>query len=209
MQVPKNVMIIGNVPHDWLFKHVSVVVHHGGAGTTAAGIAAGKPTIVVPFFGDQPFWGAMVEKTGAGPAPIPCKQLTSHKLSAAIHLALQPHMVETARLLQDAVGTERGCDNGAAIFHVNLPLEDMRCSLVPGRTAVWRSKRSKIRLSAFAATVLERAGLIRYADLKLQEIPATTLVGNRVLTSSLGTAQSNMISKMDHGIHFLGEQLHY
>lgn len=55
--VPDNIYLIGNCPHDWLFKRVSCVVHHGGAGTTAAGIALGKPTVVVPFFGDQPFWG--------------------------------------------------------------------------------------------------------------------------------------------------------
>jgi UDP:flavonoid glycosyltransferase YjiC (YdhE family) len=55
--VPDDVYLIGNCPHDWLFKRVSCVVHHGGAGTTAAGIALGKPTVVVPFFGDQPFWG--------------------------------------------------------------------------------------------------------------------------------------------------------
>jgi UDP:flavonoid glycosyltransferase YjiC (YdhE family) len=53
--VPENIYMIGNCPHDWLFLKVSAVVHHGGAGTTAAGLKAGKPTIVVPFFGDQPF----------------------------------------------------------------------------------------------------------------------------------------------------------
>jgi UDP:flavonoid glycosyltransferase YjiC (YdhE family) len=53
--VPADVFMLGNVPHDWLFKKVSCVVHHGGAGTTAAGIACGRPTVVVPFFGDQPF----------------------------------------------------------------------------------------------------------------------------------------------------------
>jgi UDP:flavonoid glycosyltransferase YjiC (YdhE family) len=56
-EVPDAVYLIGNCPHDWLFQRVSCVVHHGGAGTTAAGIALGKPTVVVPFFGDQPFWG--------------------------------------------------------------------------------------------------------------------------------------------------------
>jgi UDP:flavonoid glycosyltransferase YjiC (YdhE family) len=55
LKVPENIYMIGNCPHDWLFTHVSVVVHHGGAGTTAAGLRAGKPTVVVPFFGDQPF----------------------------------------------------------------------------------------------------------------------------------------------------------
>ena len=54
---PEGVFMLGNCPHDWLFQYVSCVVHHGGAGTTAAGIALGRPTVIVPFFGDQPFWG--------------------------------------------------------------------------------------------------------------------------------------------------------
>jgi sterol 3beta-glucosyltransferase len=57
--VPSNVFILGNVPHDWLFERVSAVVHHGGAGTTAIGLKKGCPTVVVPFFGDQPFWGEL------------------------------------------------------------------------------------------------------------------------------------------------------
>lgn len=58
--IPEGVYMLGNVPHDWLFQNVSCVVHHGGAGTTAAGIACGKPTVIVPFFGDQPFVGFTV-----------------------------------------------------------------------------------------------------------------------------------------------------
>jgi sterol 3beta-glucosyltransferase len=57
MNVPEHVFIIKDVPHDWLFDHVSAVVHHGGAGTTAIGLKKGKPTAIVPFFGDQMFWG--------------------------------------------------------------------------------------------------------------------------------------------------------
>lgn len=60
VEVPPHVFILGNIPHDWLFdkERVSAVVHHGGAGTTAIGLAKGRPTVVVPFFGDQGFWGA-------------------------------------------------------------------------------------------------------------------------------------------------------
>lgn len=60
---PDNVYMLENTPHDWLFPRVSAVVHHGGAGTTAIGLKCGKPTMIVPFFGDQPFWGAMVGKS--------------------------------------------------------------------------------------------------------------------------------------------------
>ena len=62
---------LGNVPHEWLFSNdrVAAVCHHGGAGTTACGLRHGRPTIVVPFFGDQPWQGAMVAASGAGPSP--------------------------------------------------------------------------------------------------------------------------------------------
>ena len=68
--------MLDNCPHDWLFKHVSGAVHHGGAGIKSAGIALGQPTVIVPFFGDRPFWGVVVAKAGAGPSPIPYKVLT-------------------------------------------------------------------------------------------------------------------------------------
>src|SRR5436305_14366449 len=97
--VPDGVFMLGNVPHDWLFKYVSCVVHHGGAGTTAAGISMGKPTVIVPFFGDQPFWGSMVARAGAGPQPIPYKHLTADALAAAITKALEPVTLERAKEL--------------------------------------------------------------------------------------------------------------
>lgn len=56
VQVPEHVYLIDAAPHDWLFQQCSGVVHHGGAGTVAAGLIANCPTLVVPFFGDQPFW---------------------------------------------------------------------------------------------------------------------------------------------------------
>jgi UDP:flavonoid glycosyltransferase YjiC (YdhE family) len=85
--LPANVFMLGNCPHDWLFPRISSVVYHGGAGTMAAGIAAGKPTVIVPFFGDQPFWGDMIARAGAGPAPTPYKKLTVDGLAAAIQEA--------------------------------------------------------------------------------------------------------------------------
>jgi sterol 3beta-glucosyltransferase len=57
--LPDNVFVVGSVPHSWLFSRVAAVVHHGGAGTTAAGLRAGVPNIVIPFFGDQPFGGGV------------------------------------------------------------------------------------------------------------------------------------------------------
>ncbi|KAK4239071.1 glycosyltransferase [Achaetomium macrosporum] len=165
--VPEGVFMLGNCPHDWLFKHVSAVVHHGGAGTTAAGIKAGKPTVVVPFFGDQLFWGSMVARAGAGPAPIPSKKLTAEKLAAAIEIALLPETQARARELGEKIKEEKGVDVGGKAFHQFLNTDDMRCSLAPSRVAVWRVRRSKVRLSALAAAVLVKQGWLKYSDLKL------------------------------------------
>ena len=86
--LPPSILRIADAPHDWLFPRMAAVVHHGGAGTTAAGLASGVPSIVVPFFADQPFWGRRVAALGAGPAPIPRKQLTAKRLAAAIRQAV-------------------------------------------------------------------------------------------------------------------------
>ena len=83
--LPENVFMLDNTPHDWLFPKVSAVVHHGGAGTTAIGLKCGKPTMIVPFFGDQPFWGAMVAQKKAGAHEcIPYKKLTAERLAEGI-----------------------------------------------------------------------------------------------------------------------------
>lgn len=72
------------VPHDWLFPRMRAVVHHGGAGTTAAGLRAGCPTLVIPFGGDQPFWGNRVWALGCGPKPIRRENLTVPRLTRAL-----------------------------------------------------------------------------------------------------------------------------
>ncbi|USP81242.1 glycosyltransferase family 1 protein [Curvularia clavata] len=167
LDIPDGVFILGNVPHDWLFKHVSCVIHHGGAGTTAAGISAGRPTTIVPFFGDQPFWGSMIARAGAGPEPIPHKQLTADKLAEAIKFCLRPETLERARELASKIAAEQGCEMGAQSMHRFLEPDRLRCSLAPSRVGVWRIKRTKVRLSAFAACTLANANLLDFQDLKL------------------------------------------
>ncbi|EMC98969.1 glycosyltransferase family 1 protein [Baudoinia panamericana UAMH 10762] len=164
---PDGVFMLGNVPHDWLFKHVSCVVHHGGAGTTAAGITAGRPTVVVPFFGDQPFWGSMVARAGAGPQPIPHKQLTAENLAEAIEYCLRPESQQRAQELADKIASERGSDIGAQSFHQFLDVDKLRCNVSPSRAAVWRLKRTQVRLSAMAACTLANEGLLDFNDIKL------------------------------------------
>lgn len=107
--VPDDLYVIDAVPHDWLFPRVSTVVHHGGAGTTAAGMRAGKATIVCPFLGDQPFWGRIVKQVGVGPKPIPQSQLTADRLAEAIHIAsrdteMQQRAEELGRKIREEDG---------------------------------------------------------------------------------------------------------
>ncbi|KAJ2894553.1 glycosyltransferase family 28 domain-containing protein [Zalerion maritima] len=165
--LPDGVFMLGNCPHDWLFKHISAVVHHGGAGTTAAGINAGKPTVVVPFFGDQPFWGSMIHKAGAGPAPIPNKTLNADNLAEALRECMKPETQARAQELGEKIRQEKGCDVGGMKFHDHLDLDKLRCSFAPSRIAIWRVRRTQIRLSAFAAAVLLKEGQVQLTDLKL------------------------------------------
>ena len=81
-------MVIEAASHAWLFPKVAAVVHHGGAGTTAAGLLAARPTLVCPFQGDQHFWGAAVHGAGAGPEPLPAAKLTAERLASAIRAAV-------------------------------------------------------------------------------------------------------------------------
>ncbi|SIO58336.1 UDP:flavonoid glycosyltransferase YjiC, YdhE family [Singulisphaera sp. GP187] len=82
--LPKNVFLLKYAPQSWLFPRMAAVVHHGGAGTTAAGLRAGVPSLVVPVMSDQPFWGRRVHQLGAGTEPIPRPKLTASNLAAAI-----------------------------------------------------------------------------------------------------------------------------
>jgi UDP:flavonoid glycosyltransferase YjiC (YdhE family) len=85
---PESVFMIDSAPHSWLFPRMAAVVHHGGAGTTAAGLRAGVPSLVIPFFGDQPFWGQRTAELGVGPQPLPRKKLTVDRLAHAIQKAV-------------------------------------------------------------------------------------------------------------------------
>ncbi|KAJ5781219.1 hypothetical protein N7457_006379 [Penicillium paradoxum] len=161
VDVPDNILIVGNVPHDWLFQNVSCVVHHGGAGTTAAGLSLGRPTIIIPFFGDQQFWGGIVAMAGAGPAPVPYKQLTAASLTDAIEIALEPSTQEKAQEIADKMQEESGVRDGVRSFHRQLDLKALQCAICPDRPAVWHVKQTSIALSAFAAAVLVETGRLK------------------------------------------------
>ncbi len=117
----KRVYIADYVPHDWLFPRVSAVVHHGGAGTTAAGLRAGKPTLVVPFGGDQPFWGNRVYALGCGPKPIARDRLTVQRLTQGlVHLTTNRKYQVAAQELAERMRLEGGVIRAADLVEQEI-----------------------------------------------------------------------------------------
>ncbi|KAK7295158.1 hypothetical protein RJT34_18063 [Clitoria ternatea] len=116
----RSVYLLDNCPHDWLFPRCTAVVHHGGAGTTAAGLRAKCPTTVVPFFGDQPFWGERVHARGVGPAPIPVDEFTLERLVDAINFMLKPEVKKGAVELANAMKNEDGVLGAVTAFYKHV-----------------------------------------------------------------------------------------
>jgi sterol 3beta-glucosyltransferase len=115
--LPRNVFMLDNAPHDWLFPQVAAVVHHGGAGTTAAGLRAGRPAVVCPFMADQPFWGELVYRQGVGPKPVPQLRLTADRLAEAIITAVSDEsMISNARELGEKIRVEDGVARAVEII---------------------------------------------------------------------------------------------
>lgn len=114
-EVPEYIYAIDKAPHGWLFEHTAGVVHHGGAGTTAAGLRAGKQTLIVPHMADQPFWGRRIMQLGVGPEPIPRPKLSASRLAASIRTLLQDSLMrDMAERLGGLIRAEDGVSHGVA-----------------------------------------------------------------------------------------------
>ncbi|KKY38203.1 putative udptransferase [Diaporthe ampelina] len=169
--VPDNIFMLENTPHDWLFPKVKACVIHGGAGTTAMALKCGKPTMVVPFFGDQHFWGPMIGRAKAGPEPVPYKHLSAEKLAEGIKYCLTDEAQEKAQeMARDIAREGDGAENACSFFHRHLQLSgkhSMRCSILEDKAAVWWMKNTSLRLSALAADILVEKGYITWRKLRL------------------------------------------
>ncbi len=111
---PEHLRTVGAVDHERLLPRCSAAVHHGGAGTLAASLRAGSPTMVCSVWADQPFWGKRVETLGAG-AHVPFKRLDRSELEAGIRKLLSDPVRERAAALGEAIrsegdGTERAAE---------------------------------------------------------------------------------------------------
>jgi sterol 3beta-glucosyltransferase len=118
--IPENIFLIESIPHSWLFPKMKIVIHHGGAGTTAAGLTAGKPTIIIPHNADQPAWGLRVYELGVGAKPIKKTKLTADKLAAAILFAAQPEIVANAEKLGEKLRMENGVEKAVRFINSQI-----------------------------------------------------------------------------------------
>lgn len=116
-ELPAGVMLVEQVPFDWLFPRMSAVVHHGGGGTSAAAVAAGRPQVSCPLTADQPQWAERMHRLGVAPPPISQRVLTAPALAEAIHLATtDAGMARRAERLAHLVNAERGAEVAVALL---------------------------------------------------------------------------------------------
>jgi sterol 3beta-glucosyltransferase len=115
--IPDNIFLIESIPHFWLFPKMKMVIHHGGAGTTAAGLRAGKPTIIIPHNADQPAWGQRVFELGVGAKPIKKSNLTAANLASAILYAQQANIIANADKFGQQLRKENGVENAVEIIN--------------------------------------------------------------------------------------------
>jgi UDP:flavonoid glycosyltransferase YjiC (YdhE family) len=154
------ILVIEAAPHDWLFPRVAAVVHHGGAGTTAAVLRAGIPSIAVPFMADQPFWAQRVFALGAGPRPIPRHRLSVERLAQALRLAGQPAVRTRALALSQQIRAEDGVGRAVALFEDHWQSQRQRrtsaSGRISGRALARRGRVSRIE-ARFRADSVDRS----------------------------------------------------
>lgn len=115
--LPPAVLRLDSAPHGWLFPRMAAIVHHGGVGTTHEGLRAGVPNVIVPFFGDQPFWADRVHALGVGPRPIPQEELTADALADAIRAAVSDRTMRArAAAIGECIRAERGAAAAADVI---------------------------------------------------------------------------------------------
>ncbi len=121
--LPDSVLQLEYAPHEWLFPRMAAVVHHGGMGTVGAGLRAGRPTLMIPRFADQPMWARRLQALGVSPPPIPHRRLTAARLARALQqLTGDAALRERAASLGEKIRTEDGV--GEAVRFLTMALEN-------------------------------------------------------------------------------------
>ena len=110
-----SVHVVDEAPHGWLLPRTAAIVHHGGAGTTAGALLAGRPQVICPFTGDQPFWSERMHSLGVSPAPVPQRRLTAERLIEAVEAtrsdtSMTRRATEIGELVRSEGGTHRAVE---------------------------------------------------------------------------------------------------
>jgi sterol 3beta-glucosyltransferase len=106
--LPANFFVVGETPHSWLFPRTSMVIHHGGSGTTHSAARAGIPSVVVPFVADQFFWADRLRQLGVAARPVKAGAIRASVLSRSIAFAETPEARARAAALGARMATEHG-----------------------------------------------------------------------------------------------------
>ena len=120
LNLPPNFYVVGDTPHDWLFPRTSMVVHHGGSGTSHSAARAGVPSVVLPFAADQFFWADQLRRIGIAPVTTSVQRVTAASLSRAISAAGTSEMRERASLVGAKMRAEDGLANAVETIHALL-----------------------------------------------------------------------------------------
>ncbi|MEM1009605.1 MAG: nucleotide disphospho-sugar-binding domain-containing protein, partial [Myxococcota bacterium] len=113
-QQDSNLFVLDYAPHTWLFPRMAAVIHHGGAGTTAAGLHAGVPSLIMPFSNDQPMWAKRVCELSTGTSFRPDHKPSEPKLHHAITQLFDTTIVHKAQEIGKRMQAEQGVDNAVA-----------------------------------------------------------------------------------------------
>jgi UDP:flavonoid glycosyltransferase YjiC (YdhE family) len=115
MEMPESIYRLDYAPHTWLFPRMAAVVHHAGAGTTAAALRAGVPSVPIPYSGDQGFWARRLRRMGAAPEVLPRARLSAAGLAALIRTAVEDEGIRRrAGQIGSQIRAERGLERTVA-----------------------------------------------------------------------------------------------
>jgi sterol 3beta-glucosyltransferase len=120
LKLPPNFHVLGDTPHDWLFPRTSLVIHHGGSGTTHSAARAGVPSVVLPFAADQFFWAEQLRRRGIAPSAASGSKVTAAILSRAIDSARTAEMQQRASAIGAAMRAEDGLAKAVELVHAIL-----------------------------------------------------------------------------------------
>ncbi|KAL7574221.1 hypothetical protein ACA910_012478 [Epithemia clementina (nom. ined.)] len=200
---------IGPCPHDWLLPLCSAVIHHGGAGTTAAGLRFGLPTFICPFFADQFMWGFFVELAGVGPKAVPVNKLTKEILAEKFRALSSETLKKAAVELSAEMLVEDGIKGGLDHWMDNLWTDNMVCdvSLFLGEASLARYRLTAahhgLKVSSEVAALLRTSsswsnvrGLTGFAGLKETVLNPGGMTRHAITSYNL----SGHVKSLHHGV---------